>query len=185
MIPAALGLISSLGTLALAQTIEPEDENHLPIKEITRKQWLAFCKTAMTGNPKMISPSFRLGAFGFHVRRLCDLGVMRDPIVTHCQGRQVWDATWVPPHSLAQFQSDPIFQYQLFARSMTLYDGLPCIQRAIGREVDGVTITRSGALMLAHRAGPRGMHSWIECPKIRQRFYNNTTKFFEKANGIF
>lgn len=196
MIPAVLGLAS--GTILLLSREEEkaplvlsgegfshqEDGIEVPLA-LTRKQWLDFLRVAACGNPRTITPSFRLGVFGFHVRRLCDLGVMTDPKVIKYKGRQVWDAHWLNPSSLQAFQVAPMIQYRLFTDSMKRYHLAPEVAQAVGQIIDGQKVTQSGALMLAHRAGLSGMASWLSDPAIRVRFSNNTTAFFNDANGIF
>ncbi|MDD5551331.1 MAG: hypothetical protein PHS34_08730 [Candidatus Omnitrophica bacterium] len=197
MIPAVVGLAS--GTILLLSRGEDdpaplhvsidgfshrEDGIEVPLA-LTRKQWLSFLKAATCGNPRTITPSFRLGVFGLTVRRLCDLGAMANPKVIHYQGRQVWDAHWLNPSSLATFQAAPMLQYTLFTDSIKRYFAAPDIAQAVGQVIEGQKVTQSGALMLAHRAGLSGMTSWLQDPSIRERFSNNTTAFFHKANGIF
>ena len=191
MIPAVVGLAS--GTiLLLSREEEPAPPLHAGLEDalevplgLSRKQWLAFLRAATCGNPRTITPSFRLGVFGMTVRRLCDLGAMADPKVIHFEGRQVWDAHWLNPASLKTFQAAPMTQYRLFVDSIKGYSEAPEVVQAIGRTVEGEKITRSGALMVAHRAGLPGMTTWLADPDNRQRFSDNTTAFFKKANGIF
>lgn len=197
MIPAVIGLAS--GTILLLSrgeetppplhvaldSLPHQVEDIEPPLGLTRKQWLAFLRAASCGTPKTISPAFRLGVFGLTVRRLCDLGAMVNPRVIHYKGRQVWDAHWRNPASLKTFQATPMAQYRLFVDSIKGYSESPEIAEAIGQTVEGEKITRSGALMVAHRAGLPGMASWLADPEIRQRFSDNTTAFFRRANGIF
>lgn len=193
MIPAVIGLAS--GTLLLLGREEepaPLVGASLPTHEalevplgLTRKPWLDFLKVSVCGNPKTITPSFRLGTFGLTVRRLCDLGAMKDPRVIQYHGRQVWDADWYEPANLRAFQASPMLQYSLFVTSLTGYFKAPEVVKAIGQKVEGATVTRSGALMLAHRAGLPGMVSWLSDQDVRGKFSDNTTAFFLKANGIF
>lgn len=197
MIPAVIGLAS--GTILLLSRGEEEppplhvsidsfshqdDGIEIPLA-LTRKQWLGFLKAATCGNPRTVTPSFRLGVFGLTVRRLCDLGAMVNPRVIHFEGRQVWDAHWRNPSSLKQFQAAPMTQYRLFTDSIKDYFAAPEIAEAVGQTVEGQKVTQSGALMVAHRAGLPGMASWLQDPSIRQRFSDNTTAFFQRANGIF
>ena len=119
------------------------------------------------------------------VRRLCDLGAMADPTVAHYNGRQIWDARWVDPANLRAFQSAPMLQYRLFSDSIVDYAHAPEVVNAIGKTVEGKKVTRSGALMLAHRAGLVGMGSWLRKRSNREKFADNTTAFFDRANGIF
>lgn len=161
-----------------------EDGIEVPLA-LTRKQWLSFLHAAACGKPSTITPNFRFGVFGLTVRRLCDLGVMREPKVIKFKGRQVWDANWVNPSSLEAFQTAPMLQYRLFTDSIKSFFVSEEVSKAIGQFVDGERVTQSGALMVAHRAGLPGLVSWLADPEIRKRFSDNTTAFFEKANGIF
>lgn len=194
MIPAVIGLAS--GTLLLLGREEepapligaslPTNKQALEVPlGLTRKRWLGFLKVSICGNPRTITPSFRLGLFGMTVRRLCDLGVMVNPRVIRYHKRQVWDADWADPKNLQAFQASPMLQYSLFVNSLCDYAKAPEVVNAIGQEVEGVTVTQSGALMIAHRAGLPGMVSWLADPNVRGKFTDNTTAFFKKANGIF
>jgi len=161
-----------------------EDGIEVPLA-LTRKQWLTFLKAATCGNPRTVSPSLRLGVFGFSVLRLCDLGAMAHPRKVKFGERIVWDAHWSNPANLAAFQSAPMVQYNLFTDSIKRYFVHPEIPAMVGQTVDGQKISQSGALMLAHRAGILGAKSWTQDSGIRQQFSENTTAFFEQANGIF
>jgi hypothetical protein len=198
MIPAVIGIAS--GTILLLS--RNEDPHALPVTlshheegieiplALTRKQWLAFLRVAACGTPKTVTPSFRLGTFGLTVRRLCDLGAMIEPRVIRFKGRQVWDADWQNPANLPAFQAAPMTQYKLFVDSIKDFFACPQVSEAVGQKINGVEgsstqVTQSGALMLAHRAGLPGMVSWLQDPTIRKRFSDNTTAFFQRANGIF
>lgn len=157
----------------------------IPVPTLTRKQWLDFVKLHANGNPKTVTPSFRLGVFEMTVRRLCDLGAMKNPRVVRFRDRQVWDAEWCNPATLSAFQRDPLGQYALFAESIRRYAEEDAIKAAVGAEVDGVKLTLSGALAVAHRAGLPGLASWIAKPRDRSRFTNNTTSYFQRGNGLF
>jgi hypothetical protein len=152
---------------------------------LARKQWLQFLRVAACGTPQTVTPIFRLGTFEMTVRRLCDLGVMKNPRKKQYKGHPCWDADWKAPKTLAEFQASPMVQYQLFVKSIKGFFGSPEVAKAIGQIIDGKPITQSGALMLAHRAGLNGMKSWIAESSVREQFSNNTTSFFLKANGIF
>jgi hypothetical protein len=110
---------------------------------------------------------------------------MVNPRVIRYHKRQVWDADWADPKNLQAFQASPMLQYSLFVNSLCDYAKAPEVVNAIGQEVEGVTVTQSGALMIAHRAGLPGMVSWLADPNVRGKFTDNTTAFFKKANGIF
>jgi hypothetical protein len=98
---------------------------------------------------------------------------------------QVWDADWLNPKSLHEFQLKPMLQYDLFARSVKDYAENGEVQANINRNIDGEILSMSGVLMLAQRAGLPGMSRWIDSAKVRERFKDNTTAFVKRANGIF
>lgn len=194
MLPAVLGLAS--GSILLlsrseerstppfvAQSLQPRDIE-VPLS-LTRKQWFDFLRVSICGDPSTVSPSFRLGSFGMTVRRLCDLGVMSNPRVIQYGGWQVWDADWEYPTSLGAFQSDAILQYEIFVASVKRYSKSIPVTEAIGKEIDGVKVSQSGAIMVAHRAGLPGLISWLQFKEVRAKFSNNTTSFFQRANSIF
>ncbi len=197
MFPAVVGIASGTILLLSRGEDEPpplivtsdsfshhEDGIEVPLA-LTRKQWLAFLRVAACAKPRTVTPSFRLGVFEMSVRRLCDLGAMAEPKVIHYEGRQVWDAHWTNPASLEAFQAAPMLQYKLFTDSIKQFFVCPEVAEAVGQVVDGHKVTQSGALMVAHRAGLPGMVSWMADPFVRARFSENTTAFFERANGIF
>jgi hypothetical protein len=192
MIPAVLGLAS--GTILLLSRGEddaaPMPHETLPARHcaplgLTQAQWMDFLRAATCGKPATITPSFRLGVFGMTVRRLCDLGAMADPTVAIYHGRQIWDAHWKDPANLRAFQAAPMLQYRLFSDSIENYAQSPEVVNAVGKTVEGKAVTKSGALMLAHRAGLAGMGSWLRKRSTREKFADNTTAFFTRANGIF
>lgn len=190
MFPAVLGLAS--GTILLlsreedtATPLPSALESIKPPLGLSQVSWMGFLKAAACGHTKTVSPSFRLGVFGMSVRRLCDLGAMGDPRVTQYHGRQVWDAEWIEPVSLRAFQAAPMVQYRLFVESISRYAAAEELILSVGKLVDGITVTRSGALIVAHRAGLAGMCSWMTNADEREKFSDNTTAFFHKANGIF
>jgi hypothetical protein len=78
-----------------------------------------------------------------------------------------------------------MLQYKLFTDSIKGFFVAPQVANAVGQVIDGIPVSQSGALMLAHRAGLPGMSSWLQDPTIRERFSKNTTAFFSQANGIF
>lgn len=191
MIPAIVGLASgtvlllSRGEDSVAPSPTIARDLEVPLSGVNRQEWVNFLRAATCGNPRTVSPAFRLGTFGLTVRRLCDLGVMKHPRVIRFKGRQVWDADWKDPESLHAFQADPMGQYDLFVRSLDGYAKTPEVRATVGHEVDGARLTLSGALMLAHRAGVPGLKSWLGSARIRRRFHDNTTAFVQRANGIF
>lgn len=178
-------LIAGRGDEATAPVLVPSVDLEVPLKGLTRKQWLAFVEAAICGKANTIGPNYRLGAFGLSIPRLCDLGVLEEPHVIGFGKTRAWDAKWVAPHTLHDFQHRPMLQYELFARSVKDYTESEPLRANVNRNIDGEKITLSGLLMLAQRAGLAGLERWIETPQVRERYKDNTTAFVKRANGIF
>jgi hypothetical protein len=60
----------------------------------------------------------------------------------------------------------------------------PRVSGLVGVEVDGARCSLSGLLGVAHMAGVEGCLGWVKDPQARRKF-SETTKVFEKCNGIF
>lgn len=148
------------------------------------EQWLAFVKAMSNGDPTAVGEAPHLGMFEMSVRRLCDLGYMRDPKRYRRGTKLVWSATWVNPHSLKLFLTSPKTQYQAFLRSIVQYAASPALPALAGCSVDGQKATLSGILAVAHKAGENGALSWFMDSKDREKFVL-TTQAFASANGIF
>src|SRR5512137_1515203 len=105
MFPAILGIASGafIGMPPDGCVTQPESDLVVPLPQLTRKQWLEFVRAAVQGKPDMVSPTFRLGTFGFSVRRLCDLGAMSEPKRIYYCDQPVWDGRWKEPRSLREF----------------------------------------------------------------------------------
>jgi hypothetical protein len=193
MIPLLIPALGS-GAVILAANLSPEEtDNRAPVKVpivgVSANAWVGFVK--LNVGPNVVTRHYRYGAFGFTVRRLVDLGAMKNPrSIRQPGGVQkggpsiVWAADWINPSSLQAFLREPMEQYRLFAESMRLYSEEAVIKAAVGQTVDGKTVTLSGALELAHRGGLPGIQSWLQDPKERKQF-RWTTEAFEAVNGLF
>lgn len=192
MLPAVLALTS--GTLLLAGRDDttapivpaaPLTDLEVPLNGLTRKQWLAFVHVAICGKANTIGKNYRLGIFGLSVPRLSDLGVLEDCQAVGWGKSRAWDGKWKDPKSLHDFQAQPMLQYELFARSVKEYADDQALRANVNRSIDGQSISLSGLLMLAQRAGLAGMERWIGSSEVRERHRDNTTAFVKRANGIF
>jgi hypothetical protein len=184
LIPAvAIGIEAGL-TFLLSQAVARQESINVPIEGITRNSWLTFVKTSVNGNPRTITPNFRLGAFEMSVRRLADLGYMVGPKQVRYNGHSVWDADWVAPLSLRAYLADGLKQYETYAESVRLYADAPELLSLVDRTIDDKPATMSGLLAVAHRAGLHGLTTWASAREERERF-NHTTEFFTRANGLF
>lgn len=161
-----------------------------PIPQANPEQWTNYVNCSKSGN-NVATATGSYGLFNFGVRRLVDLGVMKNPTQTFVKGKRIWVADWVPPWSTAKFLADSAFQYQLFLKSNLEY--YKRIQAEVAKKtfpvvpggmIDGTRITLSGILAVAKMAGYAGMKKWLTSPKDRQKFVL-TTSWFKKCNGIF
>lgn len=192
MLPAVLALTS--GTLLLAGRDDasapivpaaPLSDLEVPLGGLTRKQWLAFVEVAICGKANTIGKNYRLGIFGLSIPRLSDLGVLENCQAVGWGKSRAWDGKWKDPKSLHDFQSRPMLQYELFARSVKDYAENEQLRANVNRNIDGQVISLSGLLMLAQRAGLAGMERWIGSSEVRERYRDNTTAFVKRATGIF
>lgn len=159
-----------------------------PIANVKPEFWTRFVNCVKGSNPRLITPGFALGLFGFGARRLVDLGAMKNPRQGTYKGKTVWTGDWVPPLDINKFLADSALQYKLFFASMRDYAtrirDTAAIRGLIGKTIDGKVITLSGILGVAHRAGWSGMVKWFSTPSDRTKF-TATTKAFNDCNGIF
>lgn len=153
----------------------------LPI-DVNRDDWLRFVKTFIVAKPAF--PDFRLGYFGITVRRLTDLGAMKDPKVMNINGRHLWAATWINPKSYQDFLANFDAQYELFCQSMSDYADNAELLNYKGMTIDNKRATLSGLLAIAHRCGVDGAKQWFTNKDNRLKFLR-TKDAFEKATGIF
>lgn len=147
---------------------------------IDDEPWTDFVFAMRTAQPGAISASNALGMFEMKPRRLCDLGVMRDPRCTRSpSGRLVWVGDFVEPMTQREFLKSPSAQYQAFSDSMRSYvvglagDALPRPEKKLAET------SLSGALAILHRSGPSGLKSW------ETNQFPDTLALYERANGIF
>jgi hypothetical protein len=131
-----------------------------------------------------VSITGHYGVFHFSATRLRDLGIMTDVHKASSEGgKSIWVGTFIPPMTTEIFVNTMDIQLKALERSMFLY--LAKVPKGvIGREIEGRKATLSGLLAVAHRAGGKGLLSWLSDPKDRTR-YPNTSKAYAAANGIF
>lgn len=155
-----------------------------PWSDVTGAAWTKFVKVIAGNRPfSYASTNNFFGAFGFGVRRLCDIGIMKDPKKS---SPTVWTGTWVTPK--ATFLGSPTVQYNALAKSMVSYRtaviGKTDVKKVIGTTIEGKKATLSGLLAVAHMAGGNGMVSWLADPTARQKRTYVTTAY-KNATGIF
>lgn len=158
-----------------------------PFHGVSDAQWRAYLKAlGEPGHQRRVSGRLGLGAFLFGYPRLADLGLARNVRRVDNQGKQVWAGDFIPPLSLALFLDDPRVQLRVMA--VSAQDHAPKIKALYGtyagKEIEGQKATISGLLAVAHRAGLKGLGSWLKNPGDRQK-YPNTTAAYKAANGIF
>jgi hypothetical protein len=199
MIPLLIPALGSAGVV-LAANLAPDEltptpersKVNVPIATVTPEQWVSFVRLFV--GPNTVTKQYRYGVFGMTVRRLVDLGVMRNLRAIHQKGGPqrgepsiVWSAEWAPqdpPVSLKAFIGQPMWQYSLFAESMSRYATTPAVRDCVGVTVDDTTATLSGVLAVSHRAGAKGLKSWLKKEKERADFAH-TSDCYRRANGLF
>lgn len=159
-----------------------------PIPGIAPAAWSAFVSAMRGPDAKAITPTYFLGLFRFGMRRLVDLGLAHSPHHREHNGRQVWDATWVPALQPGpeKFLNNPDLQLKTFGRSMLSYAHqiATSAPQLVGSLLDGQPVTLSGLLGVAHQAGLQGLQQWAADAKVRARF-PQTMAVYRRVNGIF
>jgi len=162
-----------------------------PWKDVSDGAWTRFARVISNGKkPDDIKTKGFYGMFDLGVRRLVDLGVMRDPVCSTATDPKtgaairIWRGQWVMPQE--KFLADPKLQYDLFCKSMELYRNIIAekYKQVLGLDINGQKATLSGLLALAHSCGAEGMYKWLTNPEMRERF-TWVTNAYNRANGIF
>ena len=93
-----------------------------------------------------------------------------------------WIGQWISGLSEEKFLESMPLQYATFVRSMK--SAAAKASGLVGAEIGNKVATLSGILGVAHVAGEVGVASFVNDPKIRNRF-PSTVNLFERTNGIF
>jgi hypothetical protein len=182
LIPACLSsLITgiSLGTSRRGLSMLPES----PVRGVPMRAWRRYVAVMVVARPATRTPRGRLGAWGMDARHLRDAGLMTE---THkaTVGAEtgVWCGSWVDGLDEAKFLGNPELQRAAFeATSRKL---VPEARKHVGKVIGGVPCSLSGLLAVGHHAGSAGIAGWADDARVRAKF-GNTTKSFERSNGIF
>jgi len=148
-----------------------------PLPGVSDAQWERF-RSVLEQPIKAVSESGGLGAFDMRPRRLAELGYMHKLRQTRSSsGRLNWCGDFLAPWTRERFLSDLMVQHAALGKSMALY----CeeIQRGEIKKPDGLSL--SGALVVLHIAGKRGLERWSD-PETRMP---NTLARVNRADGIF
>jgi hypothetical protein len=149
-----------------------------PWRDVSHTAWTRFVRIMAVSPASYESAKGYYGMFLFGVRRLVDLGIMKNPKKTATG----WTADWAVPK--AKFLADGALQAAALGRSMKSYRKLVIEKygKAIGLPVAGKPATLSGLLAVAHFAGAAGLGKWITEPTSRK---SETTAAYTRANGVF
>lgn len=161
--------------------------NPVPIEDISVDQWLCFVRAHLRQDHRIpeSSDTNRLGIFDLSIRRLCDLGVMRNPRFARLHLKSVWFADWIPPETLQGFLGNTRKQYDLFSESMRLYSEISDLLNMIGIDAGYGRLSLSGILSLAHIRGSIGAIKYVVGKDRKSNRYSISRNAFVKANGIF
>ena len=156
-----------------------------PIPEASDEQWARFVRLMQVGDVAAVTPTGQVGIFQTRLKRLEDLGLVRDVQRVQRDGVPIWTATFRPPLTLARVLSDPLLQYRIFVASMKRYrdEVLARHRAAIGTEIEGKPATLSGLMAVSQHAGP-ALASWLANETDRRRF-KQTTAAYGRTTGVF
>ena len=157
-----------------------------PIPEASDEQWARFVRLMQVGDVAAVTPTGQVGVFQTRLKRLEDLGLVRDVRrVQHAGAAPSWTATFRPPLTLARLLSDPLLQYRIFVVSMKRYrdEVLARHRDAIGTVIEGKPATLSGLMAVSQHAGP-ALGSWLASEADRKRFKQTTTAY-GRTTGVF
>ena len=156
-----------------------------PIPEASDEQWARFVRLMQTGDVAAVTPTGQVGIFQTRLKRLEDLGLVKDVQRVQRDGVPTWTATFRPPLTLARMLADPLLQYRIFVASMKRYrdEVLARHREAIGKEIEGKPATLSGLMAVSQHAGP-ALASWLASEADRRRF-KQTTAAYGRTTGVF
>jgi len=151
-----------------------------PFPEVSNAAWTAFVKAMGKEKAGTIGPRGGIGIFQIPVRRMVDLGLMKNPR----KGPEGWTGDWIIPSE--RFLGDPKLQYKVFEKSMKAYRNaiLGRYKSAISKTIEDRPASLSGLMAVAHHTGEDGLGKWLANIPPRTRF-KATTGSYLTANGIF
>ena len=156
-----------------------------PMPEASDEQWARFVRLMQTGDVAAVTPTGQVGIFQTRLKRLEDLGLVKDVRRVQRDGTPNWTATFRPPLTLARLLADPLLQYRIFVVSMKRYrdEVLARHRDTIGKEIESKPATLSGLLAVSQHAGP-ALASWLANEADRRRF-KQTTAAYGRTTGVF
>ena len=172
-------------TLRADRAKRPQMLFRSPIPGATDEQWGRFVRLMQTGDVSAVSPTGQIGVFQTRLKRLEDLGLVRDVHRVQRDGSPSWTATFRAPLTLERLLSDPLLQYRIFVVSMKRYrdEVLARHRDAIGKEIEGKPATLSGLMAVSQHAGP-ALASWLASQADRARF-KQTPAAYGRTTGVF
>lgn len=145
--------------------------------------WTDFVLAMKTALPSAVSASNGLGLFEMKIRRLADLGLVKNLKNKRSSGgRMIWTGDWVSPMTEKKFLASAQKQYEAFVASVKAYvaglaDGT--IANPDGGRPEGMSL--SGILAVLHKCGPSGLKTWND----EENRFSDTIALFDATNGIF
>ena len=157
-----------------------------PLADVSEEQWTKYVKKSRTHRGNAVSDNFKLGADQLSARELADVGFMTCAKKVDEEGHSVWVGEWAPGKSLEEFLSSPAQQYEALVELTKLHAGVIGMKHAavIGTTIEGETVSLSGLLSVARKAGQGGLAGWLKSAKERSSF-RDTTERFKQFNGMF
>ena len=178
---------AAAGALALEG---PEVETYAaPLPGVDDDTWTCYVRRARVARLASVSPSYRLGAFALSARELADAGVMTEARKGEWQGRRgVWLGEWADGRSQDGFLASAEQQYaalvaltRIHAQAIITRHGTALDGHA---QINGQTVTLSGLLAVARKAGLGGLKQWVTSEEDRAAFPESGA-LFARFNGLF
>jgi len=154
-----------------------------PIEGVSDAAWGTFVAWGRQAKPSTITANYNLGAYLTNMRTLVDQGLAKNERQVDYNGRKVWQADWVPPHTLERFLADAELQYQVFRRQMVAHAKhiLKTHRDQLGKTIEGKTATLSGLLGASKQAGLGGLAKWLANDNRKSA----TTEAYLATTGLF
>lgn len=191
----ALALRNESAVLAAAEKFAAELGHDVPAEPqcftslldgVTDEQWTKYVKQSRTHRPNSVSDNFKLGVYQLSARDLADAEFMVSAKKVDEEGHSVWIGEWAPGYSLEDFLASSELQYEAFLALSRLHASRIAkkYSKVIGTTIESKSVTLSGLMAVAKKAGLGGLESWLKSAKERSKF-RDTTERYLKFNGMF
>lgn len=170
-----MNAVSANTTNASSRQRRFQSQARSPITSVSDEAWARFVTAADVQRTNAVSESGGFGSYDMRPRRLVELGLATDlGHVTAETGRYSHTCVFVPPLTRERFLADPVIQYNVFVRSISVYHD----DVRSGKIVVPRGVSLAGALAILHRGGTGALAAWPD-------LFERTRALYEAAEGAF